>query len=128
MLFVNPEMLQLCAPVGGVEVLAMTHVPVDGVPEATEAVYVLATPSATNEIMTVPEPASATVGCARAAPGIIALEAGETVEVVPRPLGVTVKVYEVPLVKPATVQFCDPVGAVAAATVQVKPPGVEVTT
>jgi hypothetical protein len=41
---------------------------------------------------------------------------------------VTVKVYEVPPVKPLTVQDCVPVGGVEVfATVQVNEPGVEVT-
>jgi hypothetical protein len=57
-----------------------------------------------------------------------AAEAGDTKEVVLLPLGVTVKVYDVPLVSPDTVQLCDPVGAVVLlAKVQVRPPGDEVT-
>ena len=54
-------------------------------------------------------------------------EAAETVDVVPLPDGVTVKVYEEPFVSPATTQLCEPLNAVADDTEQVKLPGDEVT-
>jgi len=50
------------------------------------------------------------VGVARGAPGTTALDAADARVVVPLPLGVTVKVYDVPLVNPDTVQCCDPLG------------------
>ena len=50
-------------------------------------------------------PALATVGAESTAFAVIEEEAEETVLVVPLPLGVTVKVYEVPFVKPPMVQF-----------------------
>jgi hypothetical protein len=106
-------------------VLATTQWKLPGV---DVTVYVEATPSATNETVAAAEPAVTAVGVARAAPGIAAAEAAETTEVVPPPLGVTVKVYDVPFVRPVTVQFCEPVGTVVVfTTVQVALPGVEVT-
>ena len=57
-----------------------------------------------------------------------AVDAADTVEPVLFPVGVTVKVYDVALVSPVTVQFWLPVGGVVVfATVQVKLPGVDVT-
>jgi hypothetical protein len=44
------------------------------------------------------------VGVARAAAGTNALDAAEAVDVVPLPLGVTTKVYDVPFVSPTIVQ------------------------
>jgi hypothetical protein len=77
-----------------------------------------------------PLAAKAAVGWARKlTPGIAALDAADTVEVVLPPDGVTTKVYDVPLVSPDTVQFCDPVSnGDVTLKVQVKPPGVEVAT
>ena len=54
-------------------------------------------------------------------------EADDTGLVSLLPLGVTVKVYEVPTTSPATVQFCEPLSALALATVQFRPDGVETT-
>ena len=86
--------------------------------DAELTVYVEATPSATNETATAPVPANATVGVANAVvPGVIAVDLPEMVDE-PPPLGVTVNSYCVPFVNPVTVQLCDPVGAVSAATVQ----------
>jgi hypothetical protein len=67
-------------------------------------------------------------GTVRTATGVTAADAADTVDVVPPPLGVTVKVYDVPLVSPEIVQLCEVVGAVELKTVQVKPPGFDVTT
>ena len=90
-------------------------------------VYVEATPSAIKVTVDVVL-ATEAVGVARAASGMAAAEAAETKVVVPLPLGVTVKVYDVPLVSPDTVQFWGPTGGVTVlTTLQVKFPGVEVT-
>jgi hypothetical protein len=48
-------------------------------------------------------PASVVVAWAMAIPGMNAVDAADTVEVVPPPLGVTLKVYDVPFVSPVTV-------------------------
>ena len=47
-----------------------------------------------------------------AAEAVIAADAADVNEVVPLPLGVTVKVYVTPFVSPLTVQDCAPVGIV----------------
>jgi hypothetical protein len=89
---------------------------------------VVATPSAVKVTLSAPVPAFAAVGVARAAVGTTAVDAADTVEKAPVPLGVTVKVYDVPLVSPVTVQLCVPVGTgEEMLTTHVKPPGVEVT-
>ena len=94
-------------------------------PGVEVTVYVEATPSAVKVTVEVVLPTEA-VGAARAAPGITAGDAADAKVVVPLPLGVTVKVYDVPLVSPDTVQFCDPLGGVTVLmTVQMKFPGVE---
>ena len=116
--FVSPEMEQLCAPVGIVVVLATVQVTVPG-DEVT--VYSDATPSATNETTTLPGPAFATVGAARAVPGVSEADRAEAISVSPPPLGVTVNSYAVAEASPVTVQFCEPVGAVVAVTVHVGP-------
>jgi hypothetical protein len=67
-------------------------------------------------------------GVVRIATGVTAADAADIVEVVLPPLGVTVKVYDVPFVNPEIVQLCVVVGAVALKTVHVKPPGFDVTT
>jgi hypothetical protein len=54
-------------------------------------------------------------------------DAAETVDVVEFPVGVTVKVYEVPVTNPETEQDCEPVRAEELATLQVRPLGVETT-
>jgi hypothetical protein len=77
----------------------MTHVSV--VTVAPRTVYVVATPSAVKKITAEPVPALIAFGVARAAPGIIEA-VGDASEVVLLPLGVTVKVYVVPLVSPLT--------------------------
>ena len=51
-----------------------------------------------------PLPARISVGAASCMPGVNDAEAADTVELVLLPLGVTVNVYAVPLVKPVTVQ------------------------
>jgi hypothetical protein len=52
------------------------------------------------------------------------MDAADTVEVVLLPLGVTVNVYDVPFVSPATVQLCAPaVGGVTPLTLHVAVPG-----
>jgi hypothetical protein len=125
-LFAKPVTVQLCAPVGAVVVLATRHVSEVGV---DVTVYVEATPSATKLTVTAFAPALATVGVPSAPVGVTAVEAGDdTVDVVPPPVGATVKVTEAPVVKPETVQLCLPVGAVVFETEQVKLPVLAVTT
>jgi hypothetical protein len=63
-------------------------------------------------------------------PGFTEFEAADTVEVVAvgvPPLGVTVKVYAVPSVRPVTKQLTVPVGAGLLPTAHVPPAGLEVT-
>ena len=86
----------------------------------------------TNALSVAPEdppPRLLTVGVAKVNFAVKDEEAAETVDVVPLPDGVTVKVYEEPLVRPATTQLDEdvPLIAVALETVQVKPPGEDVT-
>jgi hypothetical protein len=107
----SPVMVQFCAPVGGVDVLTTVQVAVVAPPlvaELIDTVYVVATPSAVNATLSAVVPAKVTVGVAMATPGMKAADAGDTVEVVLLPLGVTVKVYDVPFVRPVTVQLPDP--------------------
>jgi len=121
---VSPATVQCCEPVGIEEELRTTHVTPPGI-EVT--VYVEATPSAVKVTVEVVLPTEA-VGVARGAPGITAVDAADARVVVPLPLGVTVKVYDVPLVSPETVQFSAPVGGVEKLnTVQIKFPGFEAT-
>jgi hypothetical protein len=121
---VSPDTVQLCVPVGTGEETLTTHVKPPGV-EVT--VYVGDAPSAVKVTVDLVLPTDA-VGVASAAPGIAAADASDAKVVVLLPLGVTMNVYDVPLVSPVTVQFCAPVGAVTVlTTVQVKLPGVEVT-
>jgi hypothetical protein len=122
---VRPVTVQFCAPVGAVTVLTTVQVKLPGV---DVTVYVEATPSATNATFTVPLPLDPMVGVAKAAKVVTDVDAVDREDVVLLPVGLTWKVYAVPAVSPVTVQFCDPVGAVTVlTTVQVKPPGVEVT-
>ena len=74
-------------------------------PGVEEAVNVEETPSATKLTATLPEPATATVGVAKAveAAGVNEREFAETATVSPPPLGVTVNWYGVPAVSPVTV-------------------------
>jgi hypothetical protein len=67
-------------------------------------------------------------GVAKAAPGVIEA-VGDASEVVLLPLGVTVKVYAVPLASPLTKQDCEPVGGEATVPLTMQPAlaGVEVT-
>ena len=77
--------------------------------------------------VTVPLPVAPIVGVANGESVVIDAEVAD-VEVVPLPVGTTVKVYAVALAKPVTVQLCAPVGGVVVfATTQLKPPGEEVT-
>ena len=70
-----------------------------------------------NETKTAPLAANATVGVANGVvPTEIDADASDTAEPVPLPLGVTVKVYDVPFVSPDTVQVCEPVGGVVVLT------------
>jgi hypothetical protein len=85
----RPVTVQFWLPVGGVVVFATVHVKLPGV-EVT--VYNVAVPSAVKVTFMAPEPAVVATGVARAAVGTTALDAGETVEVSPPPLGVTLKV------------------------------------
>jgi hypothetical protein len=74
-----------------------------------------------------PLPAFATVGVASAVVVVKEVDAPDTVEDVPLPVGVTVKVYAVVADRLEIVQLCAPVGIVTVlATVQV-PPGVPFT-
>jgi hypothetical protein len=126
----NPVTLQLCVPVGGVTVLMTVQEKAVAASEPKNAftVYVVATPSAVNVTRIEVAPEVATVGAVRTIPGINAADAEDTVEVVPPPLGVTVKVYDVPFVSPATTQDCAPPAiGVRLERVQVKPPGDDVT-
>jgi hypothetical protein len=119
----SPVTVQLCAPVGGVEVLATTQVLAPGVPpEAFDTVYVVAAPSATNETVTAPVPAFATVGVPRALLITTAFETGDDTEVkpVPLPLAKTVKSTLSPVVRPVKVTLCVP-AATAAAPVATEP-------
>jgi hypothetical protein len=77
----------------------MMHVSV--VVETPRMVYVVATPSAVKKITAEEVPALIAFGVARAAPGVI-VAVGDASEVVLLPLGVTVKVYAVPLASPLT--------------------------
>jgi hypothetical protein len=122
---VKPETVQCCDPVGAVVLLTTVQVKPPG---AEVTVYVEATPSAVNVTKAAPSAAQAAVGVARKlTPGMIAADAAETVDEVPPPVGVTTKVYDVPFVRPLTVQLCAPVGGVVVfATVQL-PPGVPAT-
>jgi hypothetical protein len=122
---VSPDTVQFCDPVGATVLLAKVQVKPPG-DEVT--VYVEATPSAVNVTTAAPLLAKAAVGWARKfTPGMAAFDARDTVEVVPPPVGVTVKVYDVPLVSPDTEQLCDPVSnGDEEATTQVNEPGVEV--
>jgi hypothetical protein len=61
------------------------------------------------------------VGAAKAVPGVTEADRAEAISVSPPPLGVTVNSYAVAAARPVTVQFCEPVGAVVAVTVQVGP-------
>jgi hypothetical protein len=61
------------------------------------------------------------------APGFTEFEDADTVEVVEPPLGVTVKVYAVPFVRPVTKQLGLPVGGLLLPIAQVPPAGLEVT-
>jgi hypothetical protein len=105
---VSPVTVQCCAPVGAVVVLITVQVKLPGV-EVT--VYVEATPSAVKFTRTEPLGALPIVGVARAETVVIELDAPEAVEVPPL-VGVTMKVYAVPLASPVTVQLCAPVGTV----------------
>jgi hypothetical protein len=121
----RPVTVQLWAPEGGVVVFTTTHDPL-GEPVI---VYRVAVPSAVKLTLIAPEPALLTVGLGKALVAVTAVERPEAVEVVPLPLAATENWYGVPLVRPDTVQLCEPVGAVVVfATRQVKPPGDEVTT
>jgi hypothetical protein len=121
---VSPDTVQLCEPVGATVLLAKVQVRPPG-DEVT--VYVEATPSAVNVTTAAPLLAKAAVGWARKfTPGMAAFDARDTVDV-PPPVGVTTKVYDVPLVSPDTLQLCDPVSnGDVEATTHVRPPGVEV--
>ena len=90
--------------------------------------YVGDDPSAVNVTVTLPLPAEP-VGVVRAPPGIAAAVATDGKVVVLAPLGVTMKVYDVPLVSPVTVQFSKvPLADAGELTNwQVKFPGVDVT-
>jgi hypothetical protein len=120
-------------PVPVVPLLAATvTVMVAFVVDETE--YDVATPSAvkpTHAASDAPvesKPRLVTDGIPREACGVIEADAGETVDVVPLPEGVTVKVYAVPLVKPLTVHVSEPaVIAVALETMHVLESGVELT-
>ena len=99
----SPVTVQLCAPVGAVEVLATEHPLLDG---DDVTVNVDEVPSAVKLTVTDPAPALATVGVASAFEGVTEVEAAAvTVEVIPLPLGVTLNWYPVPAVKPVTVQL-----------------------
>jgi hypothetical protein len=129
----SPVTVQCCVPVGGVTVLTTVQLKAVATSTSTASVnaftvYVVATESAVNETRIEVAPAFASVTPPMAIPGIKAAEAEDTVEVVPPPLGVTVKVYDVPFVIPATTQDCAPAPiGVRLARVQVKLPGVDVT-
>jgi hypothetical protein len=118
---VKPVTVQVCAPVGGVVLFATTQLALTALVavDAEVTVYVEATPSAWNETATAPLAANATVGVAKGVvPTEIDADASDTPEVVLLPLGVTVKVYDEPLVRPDTVQLCAPVGGVVVFTIE----------
>lgn len=97
--------------------------PVATPPVHAVTTYVDATPSAAKVTVAEPLPATA-IGAEREDAGLIELEAREPVDAVLLPLGVTVNVYDVPLVSPVTVQFVDAAGIAVvppAPTVQVWP-------
>ena len=124
--FVRPETVQVCAPLGGVVLLMKVHVDSAAFArvDADETVYVVATPSAVKETTAAPVPPKETVGVANGVtPGAIELEFADTVlDVLDEIVGITVNVYDTPLVRPVTTQLCVPVGTVVVlATVQVWP-------
>jgi hypothetical protein len=106
----SPVTVQLCAPVGTVWVLATTQVLAPMVPpEAFDTVYVVAAPSATNETVTAPVPALATVGVARRLFIVTEFDAADTVvRPVPLPLAKTVALTMSLLVRPVKVTLCVP--------------------
>jgi hypothetical protein len=71
-------------------------------------------------------PKLTTLGVASVATGVIAAEAGDGVDVVALPEGVTINVYDTPLVRPLTVQVCAGLAGIATefATVHDRLPGV----
>jgi hypothetical protein len=86
-------------------------------------VYVDATPSAAKATTAAPVPPNVTVGVANGVtPGVMEAELADTMLASLLPVGVTVNVYDTPLVRPVTTQLCVPVGTVDVfATVQVWP-------
>ena len=97
--------------------MATVHDPL-GVPAT---LYEVATPSAVKVIVILFTPEVAAVGCASAVPGVIAADSADVTSVSPLPLGVIVNLYEVPVVRPVTVQFCELVKAEALTTEHVGP-------
>jgi hypothetical protein len=83
--------------------------------------YVDDTASAVNVIVAAPTPSLTAVGVPIAAPKTSGAEAGETVEVVLFPLGVTMKVYDVPAARPEMLQCCVPAATGVPVTLQVCP-------
>ena len=77
--------------------------------------------------MIAPLPARATEGVANAVVATRGAEAADEVDVGLPPVWVTLKVYDVPAVRPVTVQLWAPVITEAALTVQKRPPGFDVT-
>ena len=83
------------------------------VPGVEATTYEVATPSAVKVTVILSTPEFAAVGCASAVPGVMAADSADVTSVSPLPLGVIVNLYEVPVVRPVTVQFCEPVRAEA---------------
>ena len=123
---VRPLTVQCCGPAGGVVLLTTVQVRPSG---ELVTVYVEAMPSGVNETTTAPLADQATVGVASGdVPAVSAVDGPDTVDVVPLPEGVTVNVYDTPLVRPVTVQLCAPVGGVVVLMMKQLPPAGELVT